>query len=346
MSVSSLSKYWARWLLLLLPLLAGCQRSQPRVVLYCAQDEEFATLVFDDFRQKSGLTIAPHYDTESTKSVSLYEELLREARRPRCDVHWNNEILSTIRLQKQGLLEPYASPAAEAFPATARAPDDSWHAFAARARVLLVHTSLPAEKRPTSVLDLARTEWKGKVALAKPQFGTTATQAACLFEVLGRERAQEYYRGLRRNAHILAGNKNVAEAVSRDLPVGMTDTDDALAEIRARPGEVVIVFPDADRPAGDRMGTLFIPNTVAIIRGCPNREGARKLVDYLLSAEVEKRLAESPSGQIPLNPKVEAHLSPELRKPGSVKTMDVDFEKAAAMWDDVQEFLAEEFAHD
>jgi iron(III) transport system substrate-binding protein len=323
----------------------GCSQSSPRVVLYCAQDEEFAELVFDDFQKRTGVSIAPHYDTEATKSVSLYEELLREKDRPRCDVHWNNEILSTIRLQRLGLLEPYASPSAAPYPATAKAKDDSWHAFAARARVLLVNTKLvPEGERPRSLLELADPRWKDKVAVAKPQFGTTATQAACLFEVLGPEKAKEFYRGLRANARILAGNKPVAEAVGAGVvAVGMTDTDDAIAEVReGKP--VVIVFPDADRPKGDRMGTLFIPNTVAVIRGCPHPEGARRLVDYLLSAAVEKRLAESASCQIPLNPEVHAALPKEIRTPRDVKAMDVDFDKAADLWDEVQEFLAKEFA--
>ena len=58
--------------------LAGCPRSEPRVVLYCAQDEEFAKDLLETFRQRSGLEVAPKFDTEADKSVSLYEELVRE----------------------------------------------------------------------------------------------------------------------------------------------------------------------------------------------------------------------------------------------------------------------------
>ena len=35
--------------------------------------------------------------------------------------------------------------------------------------------------------------------MARPQFGTSATQAACLFEALGPDKAKEYYRGLKSN---------------------------------------------------------------------------------------------------------------------------------------------------
>src|SRR5207248_4791413 len=96
---------------------------------------------------------------------------------------------------------------------------------------------------------------------------------------------------------------------------------------------------DRDRSRGDRMGTLFIPNTVAIIRGCPNPDGARKLVDYLLSPEVEAKLAETESHQIPLNPQVKALLPKKIERPEAVKNMEVDFDKAADLWDEVQTFL-------
>jgi iron(III) transport system substrate-binding protein len=234
----------------------------------------------------------------------------------------------------------------DAYPASARAVDNSWHAFASRARILIVNTRLVAEKdRPGSILDMIDPRWKGRVALAKPQFGTTATQAACLFEVLGPDKAREFYRALRANdVQIVPGNKQVAERVAQgEAAFGITDTDDAIGEVEAgRP--VTIVFPDSQRPKGDRMGTLFIPNTVALIRGCPNPQGGRRLIEYLLSPEVEGQLAETASHQIPLNPQVTARLPAEIKRPESIKVMDVDFEKAADLWDEAQAFLRNEFA--
>jgi iron(III) transport system substrate-binding protein len=331
---------------LLLLAAVGCPNSRPRVVLYCAQDEDFAKEILADFTKRTGLDVPPKFDTEAGKSVELYLELVKEKDRPRCDVFWNNEILSTMRLQRQGMLEPYDSPAAQPYPDACKGPDNSWHAFAARARVLLVNTQLVKEAdQPHSLLDLTDPRWKGRVAMAKPEFGTSATQAACLFEVLGPERAKQYYRDLRANGvQIAPGNKQVAEWVGQGkAAVGVTDTDDSLEEIRAG-SPVVLLFPDRDRPRTERMGTLFIPNTVAIIHGGPNLDGARKLVDYLLSADVEAKLAEGPSHQIPLNPQVKAELPPQMETPRTAKAMDVDFGKAADLWEETQTFLRNEFA--
>jgi iron(III) transport system substrate-binding protein len=327
-------------------LVAGCSSPKDRVVLFCAQDEEFAASILEQFTKETHLRVDVKFDTEATKSVSLISELLAQKKHPRCDVHWNNEILGTIRLQRAGVLESYVSPAAADFPTNTHDRERTWQAFAARARIIVVNTNLvPESDRPRSLLDLALPKWKGKVALAKPQFGTSATQAACLFEVLGAAKAQEYYRALRANeVQIVAGNKQVAEGVAAgQFVAGITDSDDAMEEIKDKK-PIAIIFPDRDSPPGSRMGTLFIPNTVALIKGSPDPEGGKRLIDFLLSPEIEARLATGNSHQIPLNPNVQVQLPPELLRPSQAKPMQVDWEKAADLWDQVQEFLRSEFA--
>jgi iron(III) transport system substrate-binding protein len=180
--------------------------------------------------------------------------------------------------------------------------------------------------------------------MSKPVAGTSATQAACLFQAWGKDKAMKWYRDLKANeVKIVPGNKQAAEGVGQgQFLIGITDTDDAIAEVEAgRP--VRIVFPDRDAPADSKLGTLYIPNTLAVIKGCPNPEGARKLVDYLLSPEVEKKLAESASRQIPLNPEVRAKLPSQIETPLTARPLPVDFERAADLWDEVQTFLREEF---
>jgi iron(III) transport system substrate-binding protein len=334
-------------------LTAGCGRNhKDRVVVYCALDREFAETILKDFTKETGLEVVPRWDTEANKSVGLYEDLLREKERPRCDVHWNNEILATIRLQRQGVLEPYKSPAALPFPAPFKAKDNTWTAFAARARVLLINTKhVPSQTdSPASLSACTDPKWKGKFAMARPQFGTTATQAACLFQLLGSDRAKDFFHKIKENdVVVLPGNKQVALAVGQGhVSFGLTDTDDAFAEIDAG-NPVTMVFPDSlpDRAPGAeslRGATLFIPNTVALIKGCPNPEGGKKLIDYLLKPEVEEKLARAESRQIPLNPTVHAEgmkvTLPDWDQYGRM----VDFGQIVDRWDEAQQFLAKEFA--
>src|SRR5262249_41162231 len=67
-----------RLLLLVLGVaaLSGCQDPKSRVVLYCAQDMEFAQASLDDFEKRSGVHVEAKPDTEKDKSVSLYLELV------------------------------------------------------------------------------------------------------------------------------------------------------------------------------------------------------------------------------------------------------------------------------
>lgn len=324
--------------------LAGCRpssSSKNEVVVYTALDSVFSEQVLDDFSKESGIQALPKFDTESTKTVGLTQAIIAEKDAPRCDVFWNNEILNTLRLEEQGLLDVYRSPSAASYPEMWRSPNGTWHGFAARARVLLVNIDLvPEAERPDSIHDLADPKWKGRIGIAKPLFGTTATHAACLFALLGEDNAKQYFNDIKANdIQIMAGNKHVAHAVSAgQLAFGLTDTDDALGEIEAgKP--VVIVYPDR---AADQMGTLFIPNTLAVIKNCPHPEAAHKLVDYLLRPAVEERLAKSGSAQIPLNPEVKVEL--QVETPQTVKAMDVDFATAAKQWDKAAEFIRDEFA--
>lgn len=325
-------------------LSAGCWSQSspetPEVVVYTALDGEFSEPILADFTAQSNIVARPKLDTESTKTVGLAQAIMAEAQRPRCDVFWNNEILNTLRLQQRGLLEEYHSPAAEDFPAAFRSAKATWYGFAARARVLVVNTKLLASgERPQSIEDLADAKWRGKAGIAKPLFGTTATHAACLFASWGDDRAQDFFRRVKKNeTKILSGNKQVALSVAAGrLAFGLTDTDDAIIELE-KGMPIEIVYPD-QQP--DAIGTLFIPNTIAIIRGGPHPEAARRLIDYLLSPEVEKKLAAGPSAQIPLSRRVEAKV--RVATPKTVKAMAVDFEAAAAKWDTAAGFLRDEF---
>lgn len=70
-----------------------------------------------------------------------------------------------------------------------------------------------------------------------------------------------------------------------------------------------------------------MPNTISLIAGAPHPEAARKLIDFLLSPETEKRLAEMDCVQLPLHSNVP---TPANVKPVSaIKAMEVDYAKVA-----------------
>lgn len=324
--------------LVILCFSAGCLRTNPReVIVYAALDKEFSEPVLEEFGKQTAVKILGKYDVESNKTVGLANEIIANAERPRGDLFWNNEILHTIRLEKLGLLETYRSPLADKYPQQFVSGEGKWHGFAARARVLIINRQLLPDQAnwPATVAELADPRWKGKCGMARPLFGTTATHAAVLFAQLGDQAATDFFKQVAENAVIESGNKQVAQHVAEGRYAwGVTDTDDAVIEIEAGK-EVALVFPDQAT-----QGTLLIPNTLAIIKGAPNAESARKLVDWLLRGETEVHLAKGASAQIPLNREVtdRSRVAPE-----DMKVMEVDFIAAAEKWEAAQRVLMEIF---
>ena len=344
-----------RKLILIVALLLVCasaacigKRATSEVVVYAALDQGFSEPILRDFEKQTGIRVRTKFDGESTKTIGLTTQLITEGKtRTRCDLFWNNEILNTLRLDNLSMLEPCSPKQMEFFPAQFRSPENRWFGFAARARVLIVNTEIVLpDEMPSSIYALLDEKWKGKVAMAKPLFGTTATHATCLFEKLGDEKARQFFEGLQQNdVRILSGNKQVAKDVAAGrFAFGLTDTDDAILELD-NGFPVTIVYPDS-QPG--EIGTLFIPNTLAILRDGPNTKNAKRLLDFLLTKEVEQRLAEGKSAQIPLSFQLgsttgSAESRYRVRTPSSMQAMEVDFRKCAERWQAASRYLKREF---
>ncbi len=292
-------------LLLLLPIIAACrsETGQNQVIVYTSVDQVFSEPILKRFEEESGIEVLVVYDVEAAKTTGLVNRLIAEMKAPRADVWWNSEIIQTLVLKEKGVLASYASPQAESIPAIYRDPDGYWAGFAGRARVILVNTDLVANPdRIHSIYDLLNSNWDGElIGMANPLFGTTATHAASLYAYLGPQLAREYYEGLiAHGVRVVDGNSVVRDLVANGtLAFGITDTDDACGAW-ARGDPVAINFPDQDD-----IGTLVIPTTVAQINEAPHPEQARMLIDYLLSARVERMLVEAGFSHIPIHPDVE-----------------------------------------
>ncbi len=278
------------------------------LVVYVAHDEVFAEAILRDFEHETGIRVDVRYDTEATKSLGLVNLLVREKAHPQCDVFWNNELLGTCELKEQGVLTPYRGPGYDRIPARYKDPEGHWAGFAARLRVFIVNTDRIAADESQIDERLANSADLTRVAIAEPLFGTTLTQYTLLWHVWGETKLAAWHRDLRkRGIREVKGNaatKNLVAEGACDF--GFTDTDDFFgAKDEKKPVAMLPV-----RVAGE---TICIPNSVAIIRGTQREAMAQQLVDYLLSAETEIKLAKSESRQIPLGPVPEQDLPEEVR---------------------------------
>lgn len=301
-------------------------KDEEAVTVYCAADDVHAQPILEEFARRSGIAVHWRFDTEASKTVGLVNQLRIERDHPRCDVFWNNEPLHSMRLADEGLFEAYRSPSAADIPAGFKDAQDRWTGFGARARVLIVNTSLvKPEETPKSMDDLADPRWRGRAALVKPLTGTTLTHVATLYTVLGRERTLAWIRALRGNdCRFPTGNGPLATSVGLgECAFGFTDTDDfRKQQVDGKP--VAAVYPDQGE---GQPGTLVLPNTVALVRGGPRPDLGRKLVDFLLLPEVEARLSASDGAHIPLRGSVPR--PDHVVGPPRFRAMEVDWADVA-----------------
>ncbi len=268
----------------------ACAATAAEVVVYTSVDQIFAEPVLERFERETGIKVKAAYDVEATKTVGLEKRLVAERKHPQADVFWNSEHLRTLRLKAANVLMPYRSPLAEGIPADFRDTDGYWTGFGARMRVFIVNTTLlSGQDAPRHLWDLADPRWKGRVAIAKPFFGTTSTHFAALYQRWGEAEFSRFLSALKANeVALLPGNAAVRDAVVRgDYAWGLTDTDDAREAIRSGAG-VSMVFPDQ---TGD--GAYAIPHTVAMVAGGPNPLTGRRLIDFLLSPVATQMLIDT-----------------------------------------------------
>lgn len=314
-------------------LLAGCRQAPKTVTIYVSEDQVFSEPVLKDFEKDTGIQVKPVFDTEEAKSTGVMNRLMAEKNNPQADVYWANEPIRAEVLKQQGLSAAYVSPNAAGIPATFKDPHGHWTGFSARARVLVVNKS--SNEKPAGVRDYTNPRFKGKTVIANPLFGTTTAYVAALFTIWGDDRAKAFMEELKKSGvKVSTSNGESADMVaSGQFAFSLADSDDAYSRLKqGRP--IDIVYPDQ---SPDEAGCMIIPNALVLIKGGPNPENGKKLIDYLLSKETERKLAFSDAAQIPLHAGVE--IPPQLKHIENLKTMNADYAKVAAKMQEIQPFL-------
>jgi iron(III) transport system substrate-binding protein len=249
-------------------LCSSCAKhSSGEVIIYTSQDQQFAEPIFNDFTKQTGIKVRAVYDSEAVKTVGLAQRLLAEASHPQCDVWWSNEALRTRQLARRGVLET-----------------NTIVEFGFRSRRIVINTNkLALAAAPKSLAELTNAEWRGKVALAYPMFGTTSAQFIALRQRWGAKDWEQWCRALAANKPFLVdGNSVVVKLVGRgEAIIGLTDFDDVMAA--QREGLPVMALPLSE-------GLIMIPNSVALVQGAPRPAEARRLAEFITSGAVVGKL--------------------------------------------------------
>jgi len=118
-----------------------------------------------------------------------------------------------------------------------------------------------------------------------------------------------------------------------EFAFSLVDSDDVVNRVKQHQ-PVTMVYPDQ---GADGIGCFIVPNAVLLIADSPHPETGKKLIDYLLSKETERKLAFSDAAQIPLHPGVP--MPPQLQPIESIKVMKMNYTEIAARLQAIQAFL-------
>jgi iron(III) transport system substrate-binding protein len=303
------------------------------VTVYVSEDQVFSEPILRDFEKETGIEVKAVYDTEEAKSTGTMNRLIAEKRNPQADVYWANEPIRAEVLKQKGISTPYVSANAQDIPSVFKDPDGYWTGFSARARVLVVNDSVTDS--PGSILAYTDPRWKGKAVIANPLFGTTTSEIAALFTIWSDQQAREFMSAMKRNGVAISTNNGESAdfVAAREYDFSLVDSDDAVN--RMRQGKTIkMVYPDQEESG---IGSFIVPNAVMLIKGGSNPDAARKLIDYLLSTETERKLALADCAQIPLHPGVQS--PPELKSMNDIKVMQVNYAGVARKMVEIQPFL-------
>ncbi len=309
--------------------------NEKSVTIYLSEDQVFSEPILKDFEKETGIKVNAIYDSEESKSTGVMNRLIAEKNNPQADVYWANEPIRAEVLRHKDILAHYKSPNSEGIPKEFKEKNNYWCGFSARVRVLIVNKE--SKNIPKSIFSYTNERFKAKSVIANPLFGSTTAHISALFTILGDEKAKEFMNNMKKNqVEISTSNGESADFVaSNSYSFALVDSDDAMSRIKQKKS-IFIEYPDQKER---EIGAFVIPNVVMLIKNSPHPILAKKLIDYLLSKESEKKLAFADCAQIPLHEGVE--LPKGLKPINQIKVMRVDYAKVAKKLVEIQPFLKE-----
>ncbi|HWH44601.1 MAG TPA: extracellular solute-binding protein [Thermoleophilaceae bacterium] len=297
------------------------------LVIYSGRSEPLIKPFLEEFAEKEGLNVKIRFGD----TADLVGTLLEEGERTRADVFIGQDAAALERLREDGLLQPHEGTAR--VPERYRASDLTWTGLSGRARVLIVRDGAA---HPESVFDLTDPRWRGKLAAPTTRNVSFRDFITVVRLKRGDEFARGYLEGLKRNGvEILASHGEVRRAVGEgEFDIGLVNH--YYVELEKREGsDVSAVFTDQE-PGG--FGVVFNLASAGITASSEHAENAAKLLDYLLTPEVQERFARA-NFEYPLLPGLEA--APGVRPLEDVLTTEVSYEDIARATEGTEDLIAE-----
>lgn len=309
------------------------------VNVYSGRHYDADAAVFAAFTRKTGIDVR----SIEAEGGQLLERLKAEGEYSNADLVMTVDAGNLDRLVDAGLLQPTTSPVLAAVPARYRDPDGRWYAFSKRARVIVYRKGAIDPASIASMDALATPALKGKVCARQSSNLYNLSLLATRIAREGRDKAKAWAQGVASNfarapqgsdtdqiRAVAAGECTVA-IVNHYYLARMRASEDPADQKVAQ--QVDLLMPDQ---AGAGAHVNISGAGVAV--HAPHPENARKLLEFLTSAEAQKIISDL-NDEFPIAAGVE--LPPQLAAIGAFKEESEPFTDFGALQGEAQKVFDE-----
>ena len=281
------------------------QAAQPQAVtVYSARIEALLKPTLDEYTKQTGVKINLLTDSGG----SLTERLAAEGASSPADVLITVDVGNLWNVAERGLLQKVDSPLLNAnVPANFRDPGNRWVGLSERSRTIFYAADRVKPEQLSTYEDLADPKWKGKLCLRTSKQAYTQSLVAMLIAKHGVEKSEAIVKGWVNNlaGDVFTNDTSLLKAIaSGQCDVGIANTyyfGRILAKEPDFNKQVKLFWANQGKNEGGAHVNL---SGAGVTKHAKNPEGARKLLEWLSSANVQTAYTHG-TYERPINPKAD-----------------------------------------
>lgn len=256
------------------------------ITLYNAQHEQVVNQLVADFTKETGISVK----VRSGEGPAIAAQIVAEGASTPADVYFTENSPELMLLQEKGLLAPVQASTLAAVPGKYSSQSGQWVGVTAREDVLAYNTKLlQPSQLPTSLFDLAKPAWQGKVGIA-PSDADFLPLVSAVLAAKGEAATLAWLKGLKNNAQIFDDDEGVVAAVNRGAVATGIINNYYWARLHAEIGDKSTHSAIAHFANGD-VGALVNVSGAAVLKTAHNPDGAQRFLAYLVSDRAQKLMA-------------------------------------------------------
>ncbi len=248
-----------------------------KVIVYSSNQQQQNDMMASAFEKETGVKC----EMVRAPTGVMLKKIRAEKNRPLGDVAIG--LGKIILVNNMDLWEAYKVKDFAAYPADYKDPNGMWIGKIVHLMVFMYNTKMVSgSQAPKAWSDFLEPQWQNKVSFCNPNNAASSlTQLTIMLSLWGDDEAgwkkvEQFFR----NALVTEQSANVYTSVANgEVPAGIT-MEYAAFRYKTGGSPIEIVYPSE--------GTIAYAEGLAMIKGGPNRENARKFMDWATGLEARK----------------------------------------------------------